>query len=373
MPVLVIGNISNDVLLIQNYLKRIEQNEIHSFPDLQTAIQYEHLFFKDDIKLVIYDAALNIANCEEHGRQISILKRWCEAPVLLSTTYEKPVILNRLFEVGIFDFILKPFDFIHFRTRVHVALSYALEVKLRKQQQYALDRDLAIAKNVQKDALTPSLSLPHLELDGLYITSQSLGGDMYCWYELNEDETAILLFDVMGHGIAASLITMSIRAIAKGIILYLVDPVLVMKELNKQIYDLFSTDDLDSYLVTAIYIVINKRTRSLRYVNAAHPAGVLFDQYGVERALEANSPILGLFPAVDMVAETIQLASWHRVVLYTDGLLFLQNDAEVDLSIFSMYPSQNNAHALESFAQQYALEEQHFEDDVTIVSMTILL
>ncbi|WP_042478794.1 SpoIIE family protein phosphatase [Bacillus ndiopicus] len=373
MAVLIIGSVSNDVLRLQKYFKRIELLNIHCFTTVEAAIQFDNLFLKEDIKIIVYDAKLNLNNCEEHCQKIEALKNWSDAPILLSTSYEKPIILDRLFEVGIFDFILKPFDFTHFKTRVHVALKYRVETKLRKQHQYKLAKDLAIAKNVQKNALTPALTLPHIELDGIYVTSQTLGGDMYCWFELDEDLTAVMLFDVMGHGVAASLITMSIRSLLKGIIVRLIDPVSVMKELNKQIFELFSTDDLDSFLVTAIYMLIDKKNRTLQYVNASHPAGVLFGKYGETVTLAANSPILGLFPAIQVKAKRVRLTGWHRIILYTDGLLTLQDDQEIDLSFFHSYASQNNSYALQKFAQKYELTDQQLEDDVTIVSITITL
>ncbi|MEC1179752.1 SpoIIE family protein phosphatase [Metasolibacillus meyeri] len=373
MAVLIIGSVSNDILRIQKYFKRIELMNIHSFTTVETAIQFDNLFLKEDIQLIVYDAKLNLTNCEAHCQNIESLKKWSDAPILLSTSYEKPIILDRLFEVGIFDIILKPFDFTHFKTRVHVALKYQIETKLRKQHQDKLAKDLAIAKNVQKSALTPALTLPHIELDGLYVTSHTLGGDMYCWFELDEDLTAVILFDVMGHGVAASLITMSIRSLLKGIITRLIDPVSVMKELNSQIYELFSTDDLDSFLVTAIYMVIDKKNRTLQYVNASHPAGVLFGKYGETVTLTANSPILGLFPAIQVKAKRVRLTGWHRIILYTDGLLTLQDDQEIDLNFFHSYASQNNSYALQKFSQQYELTDQPLEDDVTVVSITITL
>ena len=51
-----------------------------------------------------------------------------------------------MFEAGIFDFILKPFDFTHFKTRIQVALKYQKEATLRKQQESMIQKDLFVAK-----------------------------------------------------------------------------------------------------------------------------------------------------------------------------------------------------------------------------------
>lgn len=90
---------------------------------------------------------------------------------------------------------------------------------------------------------------------------------MYCWFKINDHLTAVLLYDAMGHGIAASLVTMSIRSLLKGIITKLIDPVMVIRELNRQIYELFSDEDMDRFLMTAIYILIDTKNGTLHYVN----------------------------------------------------------------------------------------------------------
>lgn len=371
MAVLIIGDVSNDVLKIEKNLKQMGLEHIHLFQNAYTAIQYEHLFLNEGVKLIIYDANLNTANCEAHCREIEALKAWRDIPVLVSTSYEQPVIFDRLLEIGIFDFILKPFDMFQLKSRVRIARKYYFESKKRKEHQRQLEKDLMIAKRVQKNALTPALALPHIEVDGMYFTSQSLGGDMYFWYQLDDDKTAVMLFDVMGHGVAASLITMSIRSLMKGIITELIDPVRVIKELNKRICELFSSDDLDSFLVTAVYIVIDKKTRTLQYVNASHPAGVLFGKYGETVSLEANSPILGLFPDIQVQAKSIRLTGWHRVILYTDGLLELYPANEIDWDFFYEHSAQNGGLLLRKLAEKYELASSQLEDDITVIAITV--
>ena len=373
MSVLIIGNVSNDVLRTQKYLNRIGITEVHCFTTVVSAVNYLSDIYKYDMDLIIFDAKLTLSNCEEICQQIDTLNNWAHVPILLSTNYEKTVIMDRVFEAGIFDFILKPFDIIQLKTRVHVALKYQHETILRQQHESRHLEDLAIAKKIQKNALTPSLKLKHIEFDGLYVTSNTLGGDMYCWFKINDDLTAVLLYDVMGHGIAASLITMSIRSLLRGLITRLIDPVSVITELNRRIYDLFSDEDIDRFLVTAIYILIDTKNGTLHYINASHPAGFLFGKYGETVSLKSNTPILGLFPIIPIQKKSIQLSGWHRIILYTDGLLTLQKNNKMDLSYFHSYASQDNAYALKKISEKFNLSDNIHSDDITIVSLTISL
>ncbi|GAB0166922.1 SpoIIE family protein phosphatase [Lysinibacillus sp. CTST325] len=373
MSVLIIGSVSNDVLRLQKYFHRIDIKNIHCFTTTDAAMNYLADSLKEELELIILDAKMTLKNCENICQQIDELKSWLDAPILLSTTYEKSITIDRVFEAGIFDFILKPFDFTQFKTRIQVALKYQKESKLRKQQEGIIQKDLIIAKKFQKNALSPSLNLEHIQIDGLYVTSNTLGGDMYCWFKINEHLTAILLYDAMGHGIAASLVTMSIRSLLKGIITKLIDPVLVIRELNRQIYELFSDEDMDRFLMTAIYILIDTKNGTVHYVNAAHPSGFLFGKYGETVFLPANTPILGLFPTIHINKKTIPLSGWHRIILYTDGLLTINEQHVVDMDFFHSYASQDNGYALQKFSQKYDLFDNDYSDDITVVSITITL
>ena len=373
MSVVIIGEVSNDLMRMQLYFKRMNIKEVHSFPSAELVIEYIQDPLKDAIELIVLDVNMTLNNCEKICGKINSLNHWIDVPILLSTTYEKSEIIDRVFEAGIFDFILKPFDFMHFKSRIDVALKYYKESNMRKFQELQMQNDLLFAKKVQKNLLPSRLKSTHVECDGLYFTSNSLGGDMYCWYKINEHLTAVLIYDVMGHGIATSLVTMSIRSLTKGLITRVIDPVYVIKELNRQIQEMFSDSDLDSFLVTAIYLLIDTKNKTIDYVNAAHPAGINIGKYDYTMELSANTPILGLFPNIKVNKKRIHLADWSRIILYTDGLLSVQNNGILDVDFFHSYASQHNTYTLEKFAEKYNLFENMYQDDISIVSITITL
>lgn len=177
-----------------------------------------------------------------------------------------------------------------------------------------------MAKNVQKSALTPPLHKAHIQIDGFYVTSNVLGRDMYCWFEVSEHQTAIILYDVMGHGVASSLVTMSIRSLLRGMMTRLADPDLVLQERNRHINELYKDEYMDSYLVTAIYLLIDTKMQTLQYVNAGHPTGYLFFDEQTTVPLQANAPILGLLPSLKFTKQQMDLRAHQRIILYTDGL-----------------------------------------------------
>ncbi len=55
---------------------------------------------------------------------------------------------------------------------------------------------------------------------------------MYYWYKIDENRYGIILLDVMGHGISASLVCMFISSVLRETIKFLIDPELVIRRLK---------------------------------------------------------------------------------------------------------------------------------------------
>lgn len=371
MSVLVIGQSKDDVTQLCSYFNDTNIKDIYKFETVKATISGTSDFIKEKIDLIVFDVVFTHENHEEIYQKIEVLHAWSPVPILLSSNYDRATI-EKAFEAGIFDFMLKPLDFSYFNARVHIALKYRKEIKLRQHQQSSLQKDLAIAKKVQKSLLPPPLHLKHIQFDGVHANACTLGGDMYCWFKINNDLTAVILYDVMGHGVAASLVTMSIRSLLKGMITKLIDPVAVITELNRHIYELFEDENMDRFLVTAIYMLIDTKNKTLHYVNASHPPGYLFGKYGETVLLPSNTPILGFFPTIHVKKKTLTVTGWNRIILYTDGLLNLNENQTIDNQFLS-YVDLDNAYALQKFSENNSLSENCYSDDITIVSITTTL
>ena len=140
MSVVIIGEVSKDLIRLQSYFKRMNITEIHSFPSAELVIKHIPDTIKDTVELIVLDVNMTLKNCEEICQKIELLHHWIDVPILLSTTYEKAETIDRLFEAGIFDFILKPFDFMHFKSRIVVALKYYKESNALKFRESAMEK-----------------------------------------------------------------------------------------------------------------------------------------------------------------------------------------------------------------------------------------
>jgi len=186
----------------------------------------------------------------------------------------------------------------------------------RKILELAHEKELELAKMLQQSVLIPPLKTEKMEVEGVYLPSRELSGDMYAWYRINENQYGIILLDIMGHGVSASLISMSIRSLLEGIIKRAVTPADVYQELNKHFQRLFGGK---MKFCTGIYLLVDTVEKTIQYVNAGSPNGLIIGEETIEVLKEKTVPI-GLKFNPMIRCGTVNYTGGERILLYTDGL-----------------------------------------------------
>ncbi|CAH1224214.1 hypothetical protein PAECIP111892_05441 [Paenibacillus auburnensis] len=182
--------------------------------------------------------------------------------------------------------------------------------------------DLDLAREVQKSVLSRPIYTPEFSIDARYIPSKNLGGDMYAWYRMDEHRYGILIMDVMGHGVSSALICMSTRSLLRGIIQANLSPEEVINELNNHMNKLFKEAvTAANFYFTAIYLIVDPKKRTVEYINAGHPSGLLMDEHGEISELKSSCLPIGLIPELKAEKQTIPIKGPVRLLLYTDGLI----------------------------------------------------
>lgn len=202
------------------------------------------------------------------------------------------------------------------------------DITEKRMGENQLNSDLLLAKEVQKGLLSPPYHDKNIQIAGLHSPSVLLGGDMYTWHRIDKNRYGIFLMDVMGHGIASSLVSMSIQSLLRGVILRVIHPAKVMNELNKHMLTLFrnnGTNNLKKYYITAMYVLVDKERHFVQYSSAGHPPGLLIDRNGTITELSVGTIPLGIFPQIEIEVGSVPLNGESKLLLYTDGL-FDNND-----------------------------------------------
>jgi phosphoserine phosphatase RsbU/P len=210
-----------------------------------------------------------------------------------------------------------------------------LHLQIEKKQ---LDLDLSIASGIQQMLLprvTPQLT--GLELDARYTPAQRVGGDLYDFFSLSETRLGIVVADVSGKGIPASLLMAISRTNLRQIATRHTSPSRVLVELNQAL----ATDIKAGLYVTMLYAIVDVAGNEVTVARAGHelPLFVRRDPAnGIARAdfVGSEGMALGLVPdemfSTAIEDRTEKFGPGDLLVLYTDGLTEAPNDEGKEFS-----------------------------------------
>jgi sigma-B regulation protein RsbU (phosphoserine phosphatase) len=180
----------------------------------------------------------------------------------------------------------------------------------------ALEKQVRMAADVQQRMIpqTPP-QLPGIDLSSVYVPSFDLGGDFFDYIQLPDGNLGLVIADVSGKGVPASLIMASVRAALRAQVdnvYYLYE---VMSRINKMLY----RDTKASEFVTLFYGVLDTRNRRFTFSNAGHPPAMLLRD-GKISELTTDNMVLGVDPNETFRQQFIDLKPNDLLLLYTDGL-----------------------------------------------------
>src|SRR3954467_9016181 len=136
----------------------------------------------------------------------------------------------------------------------------------------ALEKQVRLAAEVQQRMIphTPP-SLPGIDFAAVYVPCYTLGGDFYDFIPLPDGNWGLVVADVSGKGVPASLIMASVRAALRAH----VDNVYYLYEVLHRVNLMLCRDTRPEEFVTLFYGVLDTKNRRLTYCNAGHPPGLL--------------------------------------------------------------------------------------------------
>ena len=183
-------------------------------------------------------------------------------------------------------------------------------------------RELEIARHIQVALLPDALpEIPGYEVHGGNIPSRGVSGDFYEIIGRNEgEEFLILVADVSGKGMSASLLAAALEALTASPIEGGLEPERVFRRASRLLY---ARTPPERY-ATAILVALEPSSGALRFVNAGHVPGLLIRVSGEVERLDGTGTPIGLLPASDYTTGKTRLESGDLLVLYTDGI----NEAE---------------------------------------------
>lgn len=186
-----------------------------------------------------------------------------------------------------------------------------------------VDQEMRLAGRLQSDFLPErEIDFGQVRFSALYRPASFVSGDFYDVRRVDEDHVAFYVADAVGHGMAASLLTMFIKnavvsKIIEGDEYRLLAPGETLELLNDK---LVAQHLPNSQFVTALYGLINIKTLEIQFARAGHPYPLIFDGDGTSAELKNPGGLLGLFESERFITNRVNLKPGHKFVVYSDGV-----------------------------------------------------
>lgn len=194
-----------------------------------------------------------------------------------------------------------------------------------QQEKVRMERELSVAKSVQ-DNLLPKTPLPEtsgLSLAAAYVPAAQVAGDWFTYdYSPDTGETIVVVVDVSGHDMAASMFT----AIIAGLFF----------EVRESFPKRFPVEDFaikagrrirgfgqEQWHATMQIIRYVKGEQRVEITNCGHTFPMVFaarDSGRENKVIRLPSSPVGLAKAFDGVTKEVQLLPGDTLLLYTDGV-----------------------------------------------------
>jgi sigma-B regulation protein RsbU (phosphoserine phosphatase) len=186
---------------------------------------------------------------------------------------------------------------------------------LERQQ---LEKELNLAAAIQRDLFPKSLpSLARTDLAAQNRQAKAVGGDYYDVLPYGtRGEHLLLVVDISGKGIAASLLMANIQATLRALLAGDHN----LPAIGARTNDLLYASTPSNKYATGIMVRYNPETGQCEYINGGHNDGVVLRASGEVELLTTTGLPIGLFPKREYEAKPFTLAPGDTLFLYSDGV-----------------------------------------------------
>ena len=254
-----------------------------------------------------------------------------------------------------------------------------------------MEADLKMAHDLQIALLPTSYpTLPRgaaqaasaVKFISIYQPTASVSGDFFNFVRVTDTAVAVLICDVMGHGVRAALVTAMMRALEEQLGELVGDPGALLTEINRALRGILRQSGTTLF-TTACYVIADIATSQITFANAGHPSPLHL--HGVTREVDAITskqsagPALGLFDDVKYETHARPVAAGDLILFFTDGLFDVENGKSESFSQSRLrdairqragLPSAQLVHDVYAEIEKFA-DGQAFADDVCFIGMEI--
>jgi serine phosphatase RsbU (regulator of sigma subunit)/CheY-like chemotaxis protein/anti-sigma regulatory factor (Ser/Thr protein kinase) len=265
----------------------------------------------------------------------------------------------------------------HFDQRDLELLTLAAErmaLAVDHAQRYADGR--LLVETLQRSLLPERLPLhPRMQVAARYLPAglaPQVGGDWYDAVELDSNRTAVMIGDVVGHGIRAAITMSELRNALRAFAIEGHTPEEALRQLDRVVHATRGP----GMIATLLFVVIDAAEDTVTLARAGHPPPALRGVDGTVRFLETKRTLpLGVDPDDVPSQEVYPMKPGETLLLFTDGLVERRGESITDsfdrlLDALAGAPAEVDA--LCEHVLRKTSTEQGRDDDVAVLAVQLL-
>ena len=194
--------------------------------------------------------------------------------------------------------------------------TYLENIRTLSSEKERQKAELDIASAIQMGFLSPEfMESKNCDIHALMKPARDIGGDLYDYVQLDDDRTLIVIADVSGKGMAASLMMAVVLITVRQYAMLGQSPAQILYNVN----NFLSERNPRMMFVTVFAAIYDASNRTLTFSNGGHNPPYLLSDTLHELDTSAGT-LIGLFKEEKYSEETIQLHTGDILFLYTDGV-----------------------------------------------------
>jgi serine phosphatase RsbU (regulator of sigma subunit) len=242
-----------------------------------------------------------------------------------------------------------------------------------EQSEKLMESELAAASEIQQSLLpTEAPTYEGYEIAGFNLPCRRVGGDYYDFVPYRDGRLALVVGDVSGKGLAASLMMSSLQARVHMLAESSPEPASALSTLNRNVAKRCPS----GRFVTFFYGLLDPMTGKLQYANAGHNHPLLVHADGSIMSLIGHGMVMGIVAPLQYEAFETRLLPGEILVLFSDGVTEARGpDGEEEfgdqrlagfLAAHRDQPASKIIEALALYIRQWS-KQPAFADDFTCV------
>ena len=207
--------------------------------------------------------------------------------------------------------------------QIAIALENARLYEEIGKQERRLERDLAMARELQFRLLPPSRpQLANLEIAAKFSPARAIGGDLYDFIKYSQSRMAFVIGDISGKGAPAAIYAALVSGILRSHAPMEPGPAEMLAAVNYSLAE----RRIDGQFCSLIYSVWDDQNLTLQVANSGLPRPI-YCHKGKTQFIEATGLPLGLFDDAEYDEFTFQAEPEDLFVFFSDGILDATNRA----------------------------------------------